>query len=151
MTFSRTTDTALIKATITHPRLYKWLCRAVPPELFEPPADSLYVAVHDGTEYLGLFVLQPFSKDTWEIHTALLPNAWGRSLPIYREGIAWTWATTDRTRIIGRIRETNPLAIRAARKAGLKQFARTPIQELDADLHYRAELEIKREWAISGE
>jgi RimJ/RimL family protein N-acetyltransferase len=141
MTFATTTDTALIKATITHPKLYKWLCRTVPAELFEPPVDSLYVTVHDGAEYLGMFVLQPYGADTWEIHTALLPNAWGRSLPIYREGIAWTWSNTDRTRIIGRIRETNPLAIRLAKRAGLKQIGR---QEIPGENHYRVELEITK-------
>jgi RimJ/RimL family protein N-acetyltransferase len=142
MTFAATSDTALIKATITHPRLYKWLCRAVPAELFEPPTDSLYVTVHDGAEYLGLFVLQPYyDAYTWEIHTALLPNAWGRSLPIYREGIAWTWANTGRDRIIGRIRETNPLAIRLAKRAGLRQIGR---QEIAGESHYRVELEIRK-------
>src|SRR5579875_1264935 len=123
MTFTRTADAALIKATITHPRNYKWQTdeHSPAPEDFEPPTGVLYVAVHDGTEYLGLFCLVPHDPITWEIHTCLLPNAYGRALEAYRVGIRWVWANTNRSVILGRIRRENRLALRVAKRAGLRE------------------------------
>lgn len=142
MVFSRTADVALIQKTMTHPRLYKWLCREVPANEFIPPGRMMYVAVHEGLEYLGLFAFDPKEIGTSEIHTALLPNAWGRALGIYRQGIEWVWKHTGITRIVGRIRESNRLALRVARRAGLKVFNVVP-----SDGEPIIELEIRKTWA----
>lgn len=120
MTFRPTVDAALIHATITHPRNWRWHSDTASPapENWNPP-DGFYIGVYDGAEYLGLFALMEHDADTWEIHTCLLPNAWGRrALQAYREGIAWAWSATDKTRIIGRIHRDNRLALSIAKRAG---------------------------------
>jgi hypothetical protein len=104
-----------------------------------------YITVYDGPEYLGLFCLVPYDTDTWEIHTCLLPCAWGkRAYQAYIEGIQWVWHATGRTRIIGCIRDDNRLALSIARRAGLK-----PIEKLEipGSLHYTVVMEIRRQWA----
>lgn len=137
LAFARITDYDLIKRTITHPKIYRWHCDEKSPaaEYFRPPGNVLYLAVYEGAEYLGLFALVPINAETWEVHTCLLPSAWGpRALRAYREGIGWVFRNTDRTRIIGRIRPDNRLALRIAKRAGLKEIAQTPDYIIEVEI-----------------
>ena len=130
--FERTRDTELVRGTVTHPRLWRWHTEdgAPAPEDWTPHTHDeriWFVGVWDGAEYLGLFALLPSDETTWEIHTYLLPHSWGeRALRAYRDGIAWVWANTARTKILGAIPEDNRLALRIAARAGLQRIKKAP-------------------------
>lgn len=96
-------------------------------EAFRPRTDEAiyYVRVDDGAGYLGLFVLAPQSAVCWEIHTRLLPCAWGdRALEAMRGIVAWAFAggAPGCRRITGAVPRENRLAIRFALRAGFQLF-----------------------------
>src|SRR5262249_19135701 len=59
----------------------------------------------------------------WEVHTALLPNAWGdRGQMAARLLPEWIWQHTDCRRIITNVPRNNRLALRFALQAGVEQY-----------------------------
>src|SRR5689334_2933983 len=99
VTFERTQDYNLIRAIITHPKVYRLVTddSSPKPEAYEPPASDLlwYVLALDGAELLGVFAFFPQSGITAEVHTNLLPCATGRRALEAGQGvIPWMWAQT---------------------------------------------------------
>jgi len=91
--FERSTDYALIRSIITTPAVFRHLTDDNSPsaEDYQPIEHEAiwYVIVRDSycgdEELLGLWMFHPLNSICWEVHTALLPNAWGE----YRDrGIA---------------------------------------------------------------
>jgi RimJ/RimL family protein N-acetyltransferase len=129
MTFRRTTDADLIRSVMTHPRVYPHITDdgCPPVEQFAPVLSPAiwYVEAHDGEELLGLWAFVPQNAICWEVHTCLLPNAWGqRGAKAAKEMAAWIWANTDCRRIVTNVPSCNPLAYRFARKAGMVEYGR---------------------------
>lgn len=127
MQFERTTDSLLIKAVFTHPRVWPHITDdfSPAPELFEPIIDMnvWYVKALDEKELLGIWMLHPHNFICWEIHTCLLPNAWGpRGLQAARELAPWVWENTPCRRLITNVPSYNKLALRFAKEAGMKQI-----------------------------
>ena len=131
ITFERTFDYEQIRKIMTHPRIYPYISDdgSPAPEEFRPYEHEMiwYITVHDkrdeGTDLLGLWMFIPENTICWEVHTALLPCAWGpkgqlaaRMLP------AWIWAHTPCRRIITNVPSTNRLALHFAYKAGMKIY-----------------------------
>jgi len=146
MRFERSRDYALIRAIITTEQLY----RAAADD-FTPPAESYVLneseAVHyilvrsdggfhalppavrqhgdrriaDG-ETLGLFAFVPHNRVCWEMHTCLLPVAWGRSEQAMKGVIRWIFDHTECRRIIGCAPVSNGLVLRLAVRAGLTKY-----------------------------
>jgi RimJ/RimL family protein N-acetyltransferase len=92
-----------------------------------------YVIVRDiypdaGTqEVLGMWIFHPQNSICWEVHTCLLPNAWGdRGQRAARIGPAWVWENTPCRRIITNVPTTNRLALHFAVKAGMHIFGVNP-------------------------
>src|SRR5581483_3651266 len=112
--FERSTDVALIRQIITHPKIYPWLGDdGMPPAAQFQPVDHPeihYMLVWDGSELLGLFEFRPKNSVTWEAHTCLLPNAWGaRAVTAAREMARWTFDNTSCERIVTAVPEYNRL------------------------------------------
>jgi RimJ/RimL family protein N-acetyltransferase len=110
---------------MTNPRLWDWLSSddAGAAADFTPDPSWLYLAVHDADELLGVFCVAPRNSVCCEVHTCLLPCAWGgRARTIYRLGLIYLRATTNYRKVIGNIRTTNRLALRIAEGAGLKRI-----------------------------
>ena len=131
MTFERTTDAALIRCVLTHPRIWGAISDdgSPPVEEFQPViCDALwYVAVHDGAELLGLFLFTPLNTALWEVHTCLLPHSWGdRALQAAREISTWVWANTQMRRVITSVPAYNRLALRLAKEAGMVEYGINP-------------------------
>lgn len=121
-------DRDLIRATITHPKLYPHLSDDFSPcpQKFEPVIhDSVWhVAAYDAEEYLGLWMLHPENAICWKIHTALLPNAWGRSVAAGKALLLWVWQNTPWQRIVTDIPAYNRLAYRLASRCGFEEYGR---------------------------
>jgi hypothetical protein len=127
LTFARTTDMALVRSILTHPKLYPHLADdASPrPEDFEPidhPA-ILYLLVSRGGIPLGVFMLIPQNAATLEVHTALLPSAWGSAaIEATKRGTEWVWENTAFSRVVTNVPAYNRLALRLAERSGMKRF-----------------------------
>jgi len=123
----RTEDAGLIRGVMTHPQIYPNISddASPPAEEFQPVmAEALwYVAAYVDDELMGVFALFPQNGICWEVHTCLLPKAWGRhSRMIVREGIRWVFENTPCKRIITNVPEYNRLALKLACDAGMKMF-----------------------------
>lgn len=127
MQFERTQDYALIKQIITHEKVFPYSSDdyTPSPKDYEPIKSDLiwYVLVKDGEELLGMWTFIPQNAICWEIHTTLLPNAWGeRAIKAAKELADWVWKNTPCLRVITNVPEYNRLALRFAKAAGLEPF-----------------------------
>lgn len=131
ITFERSRDYDLIRRVLTHRLIYPHIAddSSPPVEEFKPiEHDAIwYVIVRDidaeGSDVLGLWMFTPQNAVCWEVHTALLPRAWGeRGQLAARLLPAWIWANTPCRRIVTNVPATNRLALHFAVKAGMKVY-----------------------------
>jgi len=123
----RSTEYALIRGIMSHPRVYPHLTDDASPaaEDFRPIENEAfcYLVAWDGNELLGLWLLVPLNAVCWEIHTALMPNAWGdRAHRAAAVMLEWVWANTPCRRIVTHVPADNRLAYRFALSAGMRVF-----------------------------
>lgn len=127
ITFERSFDYELIRQILIHPKIYPAISDdGSPPRAEYRPVESdaiWYVVVRDSGEVLGLWMFVPANAITWEIHTALLPNAWGsRSIQAALELPDWIWQHTPCRRIVTHVPSANRLALRFALAAGMEIY-----------------------------
>jgi RimJ/RimL family protein N-acetyltransferase len=127
ITFQRTWDLELARSVITHPRLFPFLSddHSPRPQEFRAPRDERvwYVLAYEDDELLGLWMFVHYSPVLWEVHTALLPSAWGASARAAARAMAeWLWAHTSCRRLITNVPAYNRLALRFAEAAGMRRF-----------------------------
>jgi len=126
--FERSFDYELVRRVMTNPAIYPHISDDGSPLAGEyRPIEHeaiWYVAAYDGDELLGIWMFCPQNAVCWEVHTCLLPSAWGergqiaaRLLPL------WIWANTNCRRIVSNVPTTNRLALHFAAKAGMRLFA----------------------------
>lgn len=126
----RTFDLPLVRATMTHRRIYPHVSDDGSPSADDfSPIDSplvYYLAMDDG-EHLGIFMLYPHNTVCFEVHTCLLPKAWGeKARQCTREGMHWMFENTSCRRIITNIPEYNRLALKLALDSGMSRFGTNP-------------------------
>jgi hypothetical protein len=125
--FERTTDYALVRAILTHPAIYPHItddgCPAADQfQVLEHPS-IWYVLVRDGAEVLGLWMFAPQGAACWEVHTCLLPCAYGdRAKQASRAMAEWIFTHTPCQRIVTTVPAYNRLALRFAERAGMTRF-----------------------------
>ena len=131
ITFERTHDLELVRSILTHPRIFDKISDDYSPPASEyRPVESeavWYVIARDvqeaGTDTLGLWMFVPQNGVCWEVHTALLPVAWGDiGLEAARELPAWIWAHTPCRRIVTNVPVSNRLALHFAMRAGMRVY-----------------------------
>jgi RimJ/RimL family protein N-acetyltransferase len=125
--FERSFDYSLIREILTHPQVYPHISDdgSPPADEFQPlQSDAVwYIVVRDGEEVLGLWMLHPHNSICWEIHTALLPSAWGERARLAAGMLGqWIWAHTPCRRVITNVPDNNRLARRFALAAGMTEF-----------------------------
>lgn len=125
------TDQRVIDETLRHPRVYRHIrddfCPEDPRQFSAPAGPFLYLAAYHGAEYLGLFMLQAHSAVLWEVHTCLLPTAWGGATLACTAACAqWMWERTPCQRLITAVPEGNELALRLARRSGMADYGVNP-------------------------
>ena len=86
----------------------------------------MWVMVSEGDTSLGVFMLNPLNCICYEVHTALLPEAWGRSVEITKDGVLWLFENTPCRRVITNVPEYNRKALLLAKKTGMVQFGINP-------------------------
>jgi RimJ/RimL family protein N-acetyltransferase len=128
ITFERSFDYDLIWAVMTwSPAIYDKISDdySPPREKFRPlEHDSLwYVICRDDREVLGLWIFVPQNAVCWEVHTVLLPCAWGaRGIEAALELPDWIWEHTTCRRIVTHVPATNRLALRFAKEAQMVEY-----------------------------
>ncbi len=130
-TFHPDSDADLIKGIITHEKLYDDVTDDFSPSRaeYEPVMHPsvLYLIVRDHGTLQGLFFFHPINAVTFEVHTCLLPHAWGHAARlIAREMLKWLWQETDCVRLVTSVPEYNRKASIFARAAGMKEYGRNP-------------------------
>lgn len=98
-----------------------------PAEKFQPKEfeEFLYALVYDDAQLLGLFLLTPVNGVTVEVHTCLLPCAYGSKAARAAVAMArWVWEHTLCHRIMTNVPVHNRLALRFALSAGMEIFGR---------------------------
>ncbi len=127
--FERTHNLKLVASILTHEKLWPWISDDFypAPENFWPNESEyiFYLIAFDGDEPLGLYIAHPINTLLWEVHHALLPKAWGaRALEIGRAFEAWLWENTHALKAVGFTPACNKLALRYARKLGMREAGR---------------------------
>src|SRR5690348_5923576 len=128
VTFERTRDYELVRQIITHRKLYPWVSYdfSPKPEDFQPVQSEVVwyiLAKHSDGTLLGCWILAPQNAVCWEVHTCLLPVAWGsRAQQAARGCIQWVWANSPCLRLVTNVPMYNRLALRFAEAAGLVRF-----------------------------
>lgn len=123
MRIERTTDSQLIRSVITHQAIYPYISDdgSTSPEDYEPVIDdSLYwLAVLDGQQTAGLFLVHPWNCATVEIHTCVLP-AWRGAKARVAAALVLTWIFTNTAfqKVVTHVPEPNRLAKKLAIDAG---------------------------------
>jgi RimJ/RimL family protein N-acetyltransferase len=124
-------DVKLIAETLGHPRIFPHIhddaCKTPEDLKVFIGGPLLYLGAYEGPGYLGLFATHPHNLVTYEIHTCLLPRAWGeKALRAARAVVAWLFENTPCRRLITSVPEGNDLALHLAIKAGLIVYGVNP-------------------------
>lgn len=128
----RLTSAELIAGTIGHPRVYPQSADDFSPAPEQLPAltnpnAALYLGAFDGPEYLGLFVVEQRNGILFEVHTCLLPTAWGeRAVECAKRCARWIFDNTTCRRIVTSVPDGNLLALRLAKAAGMVEYGISP-------------------------
>lgn len=124
-------DVGLITETICHPRIWPSVSDdgSGLPEQFAPQlSDSIiYLGMFESSRFIGLFMLHPHNTICWEVHTCLLPEAWGKTANLCAElCIEWIFDNTACQRLITNVPAGNSLAKRLASSVGMQVFGTNP-------------------------
>lgn len=146
------TDPEMIAETMRHPKIYPHITDDSSPAAddFKPPVNDgrfAFIGLFDGAEYLGLFMVHAHNCATVEVHTCLLPSAWGRrAIEAAKTCIQFIFDTTDYVRFVTNVPQNNPLALRLAVKAGMVEYGLNPrSHRKDGVLHDQILLGISKE------
>jgi RimJ/RimL family protein N-acetyltransferase len=125
VTFKRTTDLALVREIMAHPRLYEWYSDDGSParEDYRPIEHEgvwYILAIDEGT-LLGVWMLVPRNAIEYEIHTCLLPgHGYRRGRRAAQEAAVWIWQNTPARRLITAVPAFNRIAYKFAIDAGFE-------------------------------
>lgn len=120
-------DPNLIARVICHPRIWPSVSddgSGAPEDFRVSISDSIiYLGMYDSDEFIGLFMLHAHNAICWEVHTCLLPIAWGdKAKECATLCIRWMFSNTGCSRLITNVPLKNKLALRLAQAAGMQQF-----------------------------
>lgn len=123
MRIERTFDEELIRSIITHPKIYPYASDDSSPaaDRFRPSMhESIYYLTPIDSEVMGVFMLVPVNAITYEVHTCIQPEYWGKkAAEAARLLIDWMFGNTPCRKIITHVPAYNRLAYRFAKQAGL--------------------------------
>jgi RimJ/RimL family protein N-acetyltransferase len=129
--FMRSTDYDLIREIMTHKAIYRHIADDSSPaaeDYYPVESDQVwYVVVRDivdsDVQVLGLWMFVPQNGVCWDVHTCLLPAAWGeRAHAAARMLPSWIWEHTPCRRIVTSVPSNNRLALHFATEAGMTIF-----------------------------
>lgn len=124
--YEPSTDAFLIRYILTHEKVYGRASDDFAPPVaeFQPRLEGItYVLLKRDGLHLGLWALMPHSPVLWEVHTCLLPQAWGETAHEAVPGfLEWVWKSTTCKRLITSVPAFNRAALKFAKFAGMKEY-----------------------------
>lgn len=126
--FTAVNDIKTIKEILTHPAIYPHITDdfSPNPQEFVPVMleGLIHLLVTEDEEIMGMFIFAPHNSICWEVHTCLLPHAWGqKAREIMGELKVYVWGSTANIqRVFTTIPETNKPALYSARRNGFEQY-----------------------------
>ncbi len=129
--FERTTDLELVRSIITHPKIYDHVSDdgCPPADQFKPLDNPViwYVLVVECEVLLGMWTFMPQNTACWEVHTCLLPVAWGDLGREAAKAMAeWIWKNTPCRRLVTNVPVMNRMALKFAKAAGMEEYGVNP-------------------------
>jgi RimJ/RimL family protein N-acetyltransferase len=121
MEIIQTLDESAIKAIVTSPKIWPQVSDDYSNlETYKPPIDGVIWLDVVERESLGMYMVHRHNGILYEIHTCLLPTAWGaKALQAGRLVLDWVFSKTDCQKLITHVPETNVLALRYAKRCGM--------------------------------
>lgn len=121
MNLIRTRDMALVASILAHPAIWPHISDDGCTEPDPQDNDALHwMLVSDG-EPAGVFMLHQHNAACWEVHTCLLPRAWGQpAAQAAQLLLAYAFGIGAR-KVITHVPSYNRLALRFAKAAGMTQ------------------------------
>ena len=116
-----TLDEAKIKTTVTHPAIWPHVsddsCKV---DDYTPHMNGVLWLEVVEDQSLGVYLVHPHNSVTYEIHTCLLPIAWGsKARQAGKLVLDWMFANTPCQKVITQVPQTNALALRYAKRCGM--------------------------------
>lgn len=121
-------DLYLINQAVMHPKINKSVSDDFTAGQKITTSDGfMWLGIFDKNDYLGLIMAHAHNTVLYEVHTALLPKAWGsKAIRCCELIVSWLIENTDCERIITSVPENNTLALRLAKKTGFKEYGFNP-------------------------
>lgn len=123
MIVSRCFDASVLKKIMKHPSVYRWIVDdGCPPiESFEPAInDHVYYVLVSNPEPIAVFMYHPHNAITFEVHTCVLPVAYGeRAQEAAKKSLRWMIDNTSAQKIITNVPANNIKAKRFAIRCGM--------------------------------
>ena len=129
ITFMPTLDLELIKNTLMAPNNLPWqfeddFDRSSFDRLELLPETCTCIASYCGNVFWGLFLLVGKGEKVFECHLALLPLAYGKSVPLGKCFVDWIWNHTKAESIEAPVIADNRLACSMVEKVGFRNTSR---------------------------
>ena len=124
------TDIEVIRQTITAPSVWKFAADDLSGdvEVFTPKREAFYLGSwgtdEDGcSRFLGMFMCSPVTGTVVDLHTCLLPAAWGEKAKECAHATReWIWQNTPYTKVTGAIPANNRLLLKFTHDIGMSQY-----------------------------
>ncbi len=110
---------------IVSPAIYRHISDDNSPKIQDfaiPDRDDVrYLAVKSDGELLGIWAFIG-ADSVWEIHTAMLPSAYGHVRSAARRMLEWLWENSPCAEVTTKVPIMNRLALALAKSAGMKEY-----------------------------
>ena len=123
MRIRQTHNAELIQSIVTHEAIWPHVSDdACDKATYKPSMDGcMWLEVVD-CDCLGVYLIHRHNAVTYEIHTCLLPAAWGnKSKKAGKLVLDWIFQNTPCQKVITQVPEDNSLALRYAIRCGMVQ------------------------------
>jgi RimJ/RimL family protein N-acetyltransferase len=121
MKIARTHDMDAVRQILAHPSVWPHIHDDGATKPAPIDVDGVYWLMVDDGDIGGVFLLHPHNFVTYEVHTCLLPRIWGTgSMTAGKLALEWIFENTRCQKVITHVPANNPLALRFARRNGLK-------------------------------
>lgn len=134
ITFHPTNDSYVVRQIMLNIHVFDQMVCGETMEDFEPPMQPwvIRLVVKEESEVLGLLWFCPWSTVCWEMHTCILPHAWGfKTSRIFKALKEYVWASVANIqRIMLVIPESNKSALACAKRNGMELVGYNPNSEV---------------------
>lgn len=113
-------DKEAISKIYNHPKVYKWISDDCSPKPYDPIMHESFIYLMDETKN-GVIRIEPVNSICCQVHTALMPELWGKGFEFVKNAIAWGFQNTRYMKIITLVPEYNRLAMNLCKKCGFDE------------------------------